>query len=131
MSATSVTGLLMDSGSFTSYSPIIGASILRESLQKMQEVKIAVQEPVSTERLVVQAKERLRVSIEANAVYSLKQYNDEGKLAIKEAWLRTASALERHTYNWFVSYGIEECLPEIYIVDGKFVVLDSSGKAIY
>ena len=54
----------------------IYSDMLLLSLRKLQEVKSAKPEPFSLDCVVSQARERLRVSIEANAAYSLMQFKE-------------------------------------------------------
>ena len=79
----------------------IDGAILETSLKKLYEVKKAQPEPFDLDKLVAAALSRLHYSIEANAAYSLKQFNDASRL-VEEA--RMEAALEKLSDDFWRKY---------------------------
>lgn len=83
---------LLDCGNGSSYisaAPDITPTSLLTALQELQQVKYAEPKGFDLEQECAHARERLRVSIEANTAYTLKQFNKEGQIV---AW----NAAQRH-----------------------------------
>lgn len=74
--------------SYIQQTPVITPLSLLAVLQELQRVKCAEPKGFDLEQECANARERLRVSIEANAAYSLKQFEKAGYVAALELKIR-------------------------------------------